>query len=291
MNRKKIPVFNIFNYSLMSVLILIFAVPYAIILASSLSTESSLAYHGYVLFPREFSLNAYKYIFTSNTYFVRSIFNSVYMTVVGTILATVVTVMYSYAVSRSRLPGKGFFNNFAIFTMLFGGGLVPYYLLVTGIGLKDSLWAIILPATMQAWNMILIRNYLYGIPDSLEESAKIDGATPYGVLFRIYFPLIKPVIATVVLFSAVGFWNNWYGPLLFIESKEKYPIQYLVRDMLNQLAAINSDPGGGASQPGAVPLISTRMAAIVVASLPIIAVYPFLQKYFIHGAILGAVKE
>lgn len=288
---KKIKFFNVINVFVMIALILCFALPYGMILGSSLSTERSLAFNGYLIFPREFSFAAYKYIFSNDNYMFRSILNSVFLTGVGTLIALIITPMYAYVTSRSRCPGKRFLNNFAIFTMLFGGGLIPYYLLVTNLGLRNTLWAIILPGAMSAWNMLLVRNYFYGIPDSLEESAKLDGANSYAILFRIYMPMSMPVLASIFLFSAVGYWNNWFGPLLFIETKAKYPVQYLIKDMLSQLESLNTAEGGAAGSPGATPLISTRMAAIVVASLPVIAIYPFLQKYFINGVMLGSVKE
>ena len=289
--RKKIDKFYIFLDILMIILGLIFVVPYLIIVSTSFSSESSVSYNGYMLFPKEFSFEAYKYIFTTDKYMFNSLLNTLYMAIGGTFLALVVVTMYAFAASRSRLPGVKFFNNYAIFTMLFGGGLVPYYILMSKLGLRDSLWAIVLPALMQPWTMILTRNYFMGLSNNLEEAAQIDGANPYQILVKIYIPISMPIIASVTLFTVVGFWNNWYGPLLFIESKEKYPIAYLVRNMLNELSAGGENAGSASQTLGNVPLISSRMAAIVISSLPILVLYPFLQKYYVNGVATGAIKE
>lgn len=283
--------FDVVNYILMVILLLIFAVPYLLIITTSFTDETMISVHGPSLLIRKFSIDAYAYIFASQFTFVRALLVSVYLTLVTTALGLVINSLFAYALSRRTLLGKKFFNFYLVFTMLFSGGMIPGYLIVTGLGLKNSLWAIILPAIVSAWNVILIRNYFYSIPESLAESAKIDGANNVQILLRIYVPISTSVLATISLFTAVAQWNNWSGPLLYIDNlhRELYPIQYLLREMLNNLDGVMGDTGGASS--ATIPSESVKNAAVIVATLPIICVYPFLQKYFINGVIIGSVKE
>ena len=283
--------FDVVNSILMVILLLIFAVPYLLIITTSFTDETMISVHGPSLLIRKFSIDAYAYIFASQFTFVRALLVSVYLTLVTTALGLVINSLFAYALSRRTLLGKKFFNFYLVFTMLFSGGMIPGYLIVTGLGLKNSLWAIILPAIVSAWNVILIRNYFYSIPESLAESAKIDGANNVQILLRIYVPISTSVLATISLFTAVAQWNNWSGPLLYIDNlhRELYPIQYLLREMLNNLDGVMGDTGGASS--ATIPSESVKNAAVIVATLPIICVYPFLQKYFINGVIIGSVKE
>jgi putative aldouronate transport system permease protein len=191
--------------------------------------------------------------------------------------------LFSFAITRPQFVGKRFFAFFAIFTMLFGGGTIPYYLVVTGLKLDDTLWSIILPGAVSAWNIILMKNFIHTIPHSLCEAAEMDGANNVKVLVMVVMPLSFPVIASVILFTAVGFWNNWFGPLLFIKKETLQPAQAILRMLQDQSRQIN-DPSG------TLPTEAIKNAAIVVTTLPIILVYPFLQRYFINGVIVGAVK-
>jgi putative aldouronate transport system permease protein len=283
--------FNVFNYIFLTVLGLIFLLPCILIVTSSLTSETVLAVHGSGLLIRKFSFEAYVYIFSMSATFVRSLLVSVFITVVTTVLAVVVNCLCAYPLSRPRLAFRKEITLFFVFTMLFSGGMIPSYLIVTGLGLKNTLWAVILPAIVSAWNMLLVRNYFAGIPDSLEESAKMDGANNLTVFIRIYFPLSMPIVATIALFSAVGQWNNWAGPLMYIEEEYRhlYPVQYLLREMLNNLQNVGDGTAGGGGS-GIAPLENVKNASIVVATLPIVIVYPFIQKYFINGIMIGSVK-
>lgn len=277
---------NVINIVLIALLSLSFIVPVLLILSASVSTAGSFAQYGYTLIPRAFSLYAYEYVLVSNPLFLRSLWNSVYITVIGTALMVVNTVLFSYALTKKDFVGRKFFSVYAIFTMLFAGGTIPYYLVVTGIGLDQSRWAIILPGAVSAWNILLARNFFANLPESMLEAAELDGAGHLNVLFRVVLPTSFPIIATVILFTAVGFWNNWFGPLLFIDSEHRdiTPIQALLREMLSNVEAIvGTNPD--------MPSEAIKNAAVVVATLPIVLVYPFLQKYFINGVILGSVKE
>ena len=278
-------IFNVFNIIIMTLLAFCFLAPYWMIFIASFTEETVLITDGYTLFPRKLSLDAYIFILSTNDLMLRSIFNSVVFTLGGVVATTCISMLYAYPLSRHYLRGTRFFNFYMVIPMLFGGGLIPTFLIVTSM-FDDSYLAIIVPSAMTPWYAILMRNYFASLPDSFEEAAKIDGAGHLRVLWKIYLPLSKPIIATIALYTAVAFWNNWVGPMLYITSKEKYPIQYLVQQVM---LSINNIFGGSTS--GLVPTESVKMACIVLASLPVIIVYPFLQKYFINGTIVGGVKE
>lgn len=277
---------GIVNKIIIILLSLTFIIPVILILSASVSSANSFARYGYTLIPRAVDWTAYSYILKDNPLFLRSLGNSIFMTVVGTVLMVINCALYAFALTKKDFVGKKFFSVYAIFTMLFAGGTIPYYLVVTGIGLENSLWAIILPGAVSAWNILLMRNFFSTLPASMIEASELDGASHLQVLLRVVLPTSFPVIATVILFTAVGFWNNWFGPLLFIDKshREIAPIQALLREMLDNVQSIvgvNSD----------LPTEAIKNATVVVATLPIVIVYPLLQKYFINGVVLGAVKE
>ena len=283
-------IFNVINITIMLILFAIFIFPYIIIISSSFSGERALAKYGPGFFIRDFSFASYLYIFSAGSTVLRSLGVSVYITLVTTVLSVLVNALLAYPLSRHDLFGKKILNIYVVITMLFGGGMVPFYLLIEDLNLLNNLWSLILPVVVSAWNIILLRNYFAALPDSLEESAKIEGAGNVRILFEIYIPLSASVIATVALFAAVNQWNSWTTARLFIDPNhsELYPIQYVIRNMIINMDSISSGAGGGASS---VPQIGVQNAAIIVATLPIVCVYPFLQKYFINGTIVGAVKE
>ena len=277
--------FNIANIVFMTVLSLLFLVPYWMILSGSFTDEIALVKNGFGIIPAQFSVAAYKFILQSDPLMLRSILNSIILTLSGTALTLVVTTLYAYPLSKGYLRGNKFFSLYMIFTMIFGGGLIPYYLAVTTF-FKDTILAIIIPGAMAPFYAILLRNYFLTIPDSLEEAARMDGANHFRILGTVFVPLSLPVIASVILFAAVSYWNNWVGQMLFIETKEKYPIQYLIQQLLTNITGIY-----GGSTGMILPSESVKMASVILGSLPIIIVYPFLQKYFITGMVLGSVKE
>lgn len=278
-------IFNICNIVLLAVLSLAFLFPYWMIIAASFSNERLLVTEGYSLWFRGFELTAYKFIFTANDLLLRSIWNSIKITVIGSVLTTVVTGMYAYPLSRPYFRGKKFFNIFMLIPFLFSGGLIPYFLVVSEF-FYDSLLAIVVPGSFATWYAILMRNYFLTIPESLEEAAKLDGASDIYVLWRIILPLSAPIIATIVLYSAVSNWNNWIGPLLFFEDKTKYPVQYFIQQVMTSVGALYPTSGSGLQ-----PTESVKMACVVIGSMPMIIIYPFLQKYFVQGMTIGSVKE
>jgi putative aldouronate transport system permease protein len=282
-------VFDVFNYLFLTLFALITVMPFVYIIAGSFATEVELIERKFFLFPRDPSFNAYKYIFSSDTIF-RSILNSVYITVVGTMTNLAFTLTMAYSLSRKDLMGRNFFMNLIIFSMLFSGGMIPGYLVVKGLGLLNSYAAVILPGAISAFNLIIIKNFFQNLPAGLEEAARIDGCSDFGVFWRIVLPLSKPIIATFGLFYAVGHWNNFFSALLYLNDNKKWPLQVMLREIviLSQFAAGDMS----AMDPEFVepPDQAVKMAVIVVGTVPILCVYPFLQKHFAKGVLLGSIK-
>ncbi|MFM9281570.1 carbohydrate ABC transporter permease [Paenibacillus jiagnxiensis] len=282
-------VFDVFNYLLLGLLGIATVLPFIYIIGSSFATEAELTARGFFLIPHDFSLGAYEYIFSSSSIF-RSIGVTVYVTVVGTLVNLLFTMTMAYPLSRTDLGGRNLIMNLVIFSMLFSGGMIPTYLVIKELGLLDTYWSLILPGAISAFNLIVIKNFFQELPPGLEEAARIDGCNDIGVLWRIVLPLSKPVIATFALFYAVGHWNNFFQALLYISDSTKWPLQVLLR----QIVLLSQGTVGdiGALDPNFVqpPEQSIKMAVIVVGTVPILIVYPFLQKYFAKGVLLGSVK-
>ena len=277
--------FNIFNYTALVVLSLVFVVPYIYIISASFSDEIAFVKNGFTFLPVKWSIEAYHFLLTTDSQMLRSIWNSLVLTIGGTLVTTTVSMLYAYPLSKKYLRGRKFFSIYMIYTMLFSGGLIPYYLTVSEF-FDDSLLAIIVPGAMAAYYAILMRNYFLSIPSSLEEAAKIDGATDFQILRKIYVPLSLPVIVTVALFAAVSNWNNFVGPMLFITSRDKYPLQYLIQVLLDDVSGIYASAGNVI-----IPQQTLQYAAVILGSMPMILLYPFLQKFYINGMVMGGVKE
>ncbi|RAV17309.1 carbohydrate ABC transporter permease [Paenibacillus contaminans] len=282
-------IFDGFNYLLLVLFALCSIVPFLYIIGGSFATEAELSTRGFFLIPTEYSLNAYKYIFTSNT-LIRSIMVSIYVTAVGTVVNLFFTVTMAYPLARRTLHGRNTILNLVVFSMLFSGGLIPTFLIVKSLGLLDTYWALMLPGAISAFNLIIVKNFFQELPPGLEESARIDGCTEVGVLWKIVLPLSKPVLATFGMFYAVGHWNNFFTALLYVNSPEKWPLQVLLR----QIVLLSQGSLGDSTQMDHLfeqpPEQAVKMAAIVVGTVPILLVYPFLQKHFAKGVLLGSVK-
>lgn len=277
-------------HGIIIVLLLLFTLlcllPFINILASSFATSGELSTRPFILIPKTFTLDAYRYILSTQTIF-KAIGISLFVTTVGTFISMVATSFMAYALSRKYLHGRKFFNFIIVFTMLFSGGMIPSFILIKSLGLIDSLWALILPSIVSAYNMIIMRNFFQGIPDSLEESAKMDGCTDWGVFLRFILPLSLPSIATISLFYAVEYWNTYQPALLYINDSSKWPIQVLLRQIVIVSSGMNADASTVDIVP---PAQSVKMAVIIIATLPMLIIYPFIQKYFVKGAIVGSVK-
>jgi len=276
------------------VVLIVFAIycliPFITVISSSLSTEGAILHNGYSLFPQDFTLSAYKLIFRDNTIY-RSYGVTIFVTVVGTFLAMVVTCALAYPLSIRALKYKNHINFYVYFTMLFHGGLVANYLLISKyLGMKDSIWVLIIPALISPWNMFLLRNFFRSVDESLAESAKIDGANDIYIFFKIVLPISLPALATIGLFYSMGFWNKWFEAMLYISDQKLFPLQYLVMRIMNNAEFANQLSSQISLPNYVVPTLTTRLATTVITIGPIIFLYPFLQKYFVKGLMVGAVK-
>lgn len=265
--------------------------PFILVFMSSISDELSIINNGFQLIPENFSLEAYKLVLSTDVVF-NAYGVTIFITVVGTAISMLITSCIAYALSLDQLKYKNKIAFFVYFTMLFNGGLVPTYLLISKyLKMTDTLWVLIIPVMMNPWNMFLLRNFFKTIPKSLAESAKIDGAGDIYILFKIILPISKPAIATISLFYSLGYWNEWFRAMLFIKSPEKYPLQYLIMKIIRNLQfAQELSVQSGIALDSVAPSYSVRMATTILTIGPIILVYPFVQKYFVKGMMVGAVK-
>lgn len=287
--KKRASKFDIVNNILLTLVSLVILIPIFSIVNQSLMTNEDIMKYGYTLIPKSFSLESYHYLLVKNTAMTRAFFVSVGVTVAGTACNIIVTSMYAYGLSKKDLPFRKFFTVCLFITMIFSGGLIPKYLLVTSLGLKNNYLALILPILMIAWNTLILRNFFQAIPDGLFEAARIDGANEATIFFRIALPLSKSAIATVALFYAVKHWNSWFDASIFLSDLSKWPMQLLLKEIMNSLQ-IAASSGAIDSIASTLPSESVKAAAIVITALPIIMVYPFIQKYFVRGVMVGSVK-
>jgi len=265
-------------------------IPFITVISSSLTTESAILRDGYSLLPQSLSFDAYKLIFKDDTIY-RAYGVTIFVTVVGTFLAMLVTCALAYPLSIRTLKYKNHINFYVYFTMLFHGGLVASYLLISKyLGMKDSIWVLIIPALVSPWNMFLLRNFFKSVDESLAESAKMDGANDIYIFFKIVLPISLPALATVGLFYSMGFWNKWFEAMLYISNENLFPLQYLVMRIMNNAEFANQLSSQVSLPNYVVPTLTTRLATTVVTIGPIIFLYPFLQKYFVKGLMVGAVK-
>ncbi|OMF38344.1 ABC transporter permease [Paenibacillus sp. FSL H8-0548] len=288
---KSVPgtLFDVTNYILLSVCALTAILPFIFVISGSFATDAELTKRTVFLIPETFSLAAYKFIFSTDT-IIKAIGVSMFVTVFGTIVNLFFTVTMAYPLARRALKGRNTVLNLVIFSMLFGGGMIPTYLVIRELHLLDNYGALILPGAISAFNLIIVKNFFQEIPAEIEESAKIDGCNDMGILWKIVLPLSMPVLATFTLFYAVGHWNDFFSALLYINTPEKWPLQVLLR----QIVLLSQAAAGDLSAMDATyvqpPDQSIKMAVIVVGTIPILLVYPFLQKHFAKGVMLGSVK-
>lgn len=279
------------NYFLLTLFCVFCLVPLAIVISSSFTDELALLKNGFALWPSEFSTKAYETMFhTSRIFDAYKV--TIFVTVVGTFLSMIFTSAIAYAISVKSVKYRNHIAFFVFFTMLFSGGLVPTYLLIAKyLDMKDSIWVLIIPVLISPWNMFLLRNFFSSIPDSLAESAKMDGASEMTILFKIILPVSLPAIATISLFYALGYWNEWFAAMLYISEEKLYPLQYLIMDILRNIDFMNELAGKfGVSNNFTPPTYTARMATTVLTIGPIVFVYPFVQKYFVKGMMVGSVK-
>lgn len=279
--------FDAANAVLLIALGLITILPFVYVVAGSFATEPELAARPFFLWPHEFATGAYDYLFSTDT-FLRSLVTTVGVTVAGTIFQLLMTFTMAYPLARRTLPGRRLILNLVIFTMVFGGGMIPTFLVVRDLGLLNTYWALFVPNAISAFYLIIVKNFFQELPEELEQAAKIDGCTEVGVFWRIALPLSKPIIATFALFYAVGIWNDFMSPLLYLSDNDMWTLQMFVRqvtistDISNTIMQTNPDY--------VPPEQGIQFATIVVASVPILLFYPLLQKHFAKGMLIGSVK-
>lgn len=284
-------ILDIFKVLFLTVVAVVTVYPFWNVFIVSINDATDAVRGGLYLWPRVFSLQSYQNILMRSD-FQHSILITVARTVIGTPLAVLCTAMAAYTLSRRELVAGKFWNLLFVFTMYFGGGQVPYYMVLKGLGLLDNFWVFIFPLIMSVYNMILIKSYITSMPDSLFEAVKIDGGNDLVIFFRFVLPLAKPILMTVALFVAINQWNSWFDANLYTSSENLKPMQSKLVEILNQYqtGATTSQQMSNAKTGVTVTADSIRMAATMVATLPIIMIYPFIQKYFVKGIMLGAVK-
>ncbi|NOU62660.1 ABC transporter permease subunit [Paenibacillus sp. LMG 31461] len=279
---------RLFDWANVAILLLVSAVmliPFMYIIVISFATEQEVLSKSFLVFPTKFSLAGYRYIL-STPILLRSLTVTIGVTVIGTIVNLLLTVLMAYPLARKDLYGRRPVMLMVIFTMVFNAGIVPTFLMVKALHLTNTYWALIIPSAISAFNMIIIKNFFQQLPDGLEESAKIDGCNDLGILFRIVIPLSLPAIATFSLFYAVTHWNTFLSAILYINDSKKWPIQVLLRQIVILSEKGLSDMNEAPPPPSKI----INMAVIVFSTVPILSVYPFLQKHFAKGVLLGSVK-
>lgn len=281
-------VFDTFNVVLMILLCFTTIYPFLYLLSLSLSS-GNISLTKIHLFPPEFSLANYESVL-SYGYIKTGFMNSIMRVVLGTALELFFCLLVAYPLAKRYLPLRNFWTGIIVFTMFFSGGLIPSYILMRELHLMNSIWALVLPNLIPAFSMILIRNYIMSLPDSIEESAKIDGAGEFTILYKIIAPMITPILATVALWSIVGHWNAWFDSLLYSTSPEKQVLQVVMRNIIQQ-GDVTLEAGATSTVlSDSVNPTTIKAATIMITSLPVIAIYPFLQKYFVKGIMVGSLK-
>jgi len=274
---------------LISLLCVMTIYPFVHVASVSLSSPSEAGRFGFHLYPKEIDLFAWKQVLSQTKIWI-GFGNSVFRTVLGTLLTLIAMALVAYPLSRKYLPHRSFYTMIILFTMFFGGGIIPTFLLMKELHLMDSRWVYILPGLVPTFSMLVLRNFFMSIPAELEESAKIDGANDIRILFRIILPLSKPVLATLALWSAIGHWNAWFDAVLYVTDKDKQVLQFFLREIV--ITNTDAETFGmtvvGSQMLKYAPAI--KSATIVFAALPILIVYPFLQKYFVKGTMIGSLK-
>ena len=284
-------VFNIIGYILVGLVAIICLLPFIMLISGSFSSEQAIRFTGYGLLPKEFTLDAYRIVFKYPEKIARAYGVSIFITVTGTVLGLFITTMAAYVISRKDFKYRNVISFFFYFTTLFNGGMVSTYIFyIQYLHLKDNLLALILPGMVNIFYLLIMRSFVAAVPIALVESAKIDGAGEFRTFLQIVLPLLKSGLATIGLFMALGYWNDWYNAMLYMNSSEKYPLQYMLYDLLQQTQALARIASQAGIRVESLPSNTLKLAMAVVATGPIILLYPFVQKYFVKGVTIGSVK-
>ena len=277
--------FQVINTIIMIFVIFITLYPFVYLVAQSFSSDAAASAGKVTFYPIGFNVNTYKYILRDNQFF-RYYGNTIFYTVVGTFISVACTALIAYPLSKPRLRLNKVITPLVVFTMYFAGGMIPNYIVITQwLGLQDSMWSIILPNAISTFNLLVMKSFFAGLPEELEEAAAIDGMNTYQIFLKIIIPLSKPIIASMCLFYMVTMWNEWFTPMLYLDSKDKWPVALYVRQLVE--GANNTEIG---SSDASSVQATVKSATMVLTSIPIICVYPFVQKYFVQGMTIGAVK-
>ena len=287
---------NIVAYTFTGIVAILCLIPFIMIVSGSFSSEAAINKNGFSLLPQDFSLEAYKTVFRDPSVVFRAYATTIGLTAVGTVVGLLLQTMTAYALARKDFEWRNKFSFFFYFTTLFSGGFVPYYILMTNtLGLRDNYLALLLPLMFSVYNLLIMKSYIMALPESLIDAAKIDGCSEYRTLFQIVIPLIKPALATVGLFIALAYWNDWYNAMLYIKKEEMYPLQYFLYQKINGIEAYkkllaNGNVSGDVVSAVSLPTQTLKMALTIVVTGPIVLAYPLVQRYFVQGITIGAVK-
>jgi len=284
--------YRTFRWVNAAVLILVAALvvyPFVNIVAQAFSSEGYINSGQVNLIPRGFNVTTFQVVF-GDSMFWRNYRNTLEYTVVATAIAMALTTTYAYALSKHHLKGRKFFIGVAVATMFFNGGLIPNYILISQLGFRNTLWAIVLPNAISIFNLLVMKSFFENFPSELEEAASIDGMSTYGVFFKVVLPLSKAVVATMLLFYAVSFWNGWFGAFLYIDDPKLYPVTMYLRNLMAGVTSGTSIQGGSTDNMTQIAA-NVQSVTMLLTVLPIICLYPFLQRYFVSGVMLGAVKQ
>ena len=291
---KTIQTMDVICYIIVAVVIVITLYPVLHLMALSLSSSSAVSKNLVSIWPREFTLQAYRKILATGT-LVKSFKNSLIYTALGTVINMLLTSTMAYALSKARLPLRSFFTKLVLLTMYFSGGIIPTFLLINSLGMYDSVWALVMPSAISTYNLIVLRSFYAAMPLELEEAAYLDGASDLGIFFRIVLPLSKAGLATISLFYLVGHWNSYYSAMIYLKTAEKYQLQLVLRSiviegqMANELAAAGQAAAAEA-MTGQVSVNSIKYATLFISIVPMMIIYPFIQKYFVKGVMIGSLK-
>lgn len=285
---KQYKIFKVVNTIIMIIVILVTLYPFWYLVSLSLSSEKYV-YAGLAsLFPRGFTLKTYQVLLAEKEFWT-SYKNTIIYTIVGTLVSLFLSTLLAYPLSKKRLKGRGIILGFVVFTMFFSGGLIPTYLLVNALGMRNTIWGVVLPGAVSTFNVMVMKTFFEGIPTELEEAAEVDGMSTYGILLKIILPLSKPIMYVMALFYAVGVWNNWFGPFIYLDDSSKFPVALYLR---NILAGAQQTAVSSTSDQSELAQISATLksASVILTSIPIMMVYPFIQKYFVQGVMIGSLK-
>ena len=289
--RRRFSLFSTLNYAFFVLISLVMLFPLWNVIVISLTDYREYVMNPLMLFPKQISWEAYNYIFSNNELLL-ALRVSVLTTLSGTAISMAVSVACAYALSKRHMPGRNLFLTLILFTMFFNGGIIPNFLLIKDLGMYDTFWALILPNAINTWYLIIMKNYFANLPEALEESARIDGANDLIILFRIVLPISRPIIATFLLFYGVDRWNEWWSAMMYINDTKKYPLQLMLRNLIvMNFSSASMATSYAQDNASFVAKENIKMATAVVAVVPIAVVYPFLQKYFAKGVMVGAIKS